>query len=232
MKVTHQSNLCHSCHLATSCFNISFESPHFSHLSQIIQKSIIVKKNEAVYYQQEKFRGLFTVKQGGVKTYLVSETGQQVVTGFYLPGEILGFDAVYSEHYIANAVSLTSSEICWISFADLLKLASENQTIQRELFKLFSYRLQSNHQKFHLNSEQKVAAFLLDYASRILKQTTSENDFYLLPTQQDIASYLNLTPETVSRTLHRFIDQEIFQSSQAKRIENLNCQKLREILER
>jgi CRP/FNR family transcriptional regulator len=231
MKVTHQSNVCHNCHLATSCFNISFESPHFSYLSQIIQKSISIKKNEAVYYQQEKFRGLFTIKQGGVKTYLVSENGQQVVTGFYLPGEILGFDAVYSEHYIANAIALTASEICWISFADLLKLASENPVIQRELFKLFSYRLQASHQKFHLNSEQSVAAFLLDYSSRTSKYSQDTSSFYLLPTQQDIASYLDLTPETISRTMHRFIEQGIFQTSQAKQIEHLDCQKLLKIIQ-
>lgn len=233
MKTHRQTEPCKNCPLPWSCFTVDVNfAEHTSEIAQVVQEETELKKGELLYHQGDQFRGLFTVKSGGLKTFLINAAGDQVITGFYLPGEILGFDAVHSEYLIENAEALISTKVCRIPFQSLLALANKHERIQHDLFKLFSQRIHTMRQSFHLNAEQKVATFLLDYARRLQRQKEDGVSFQLLPTQQDIASYLDLTPETVSRTFHKFVSMKVYESSRVKQIEALDVQKLQRIIER
>ena len=230
MKTHRQNNPCERCDLPETCFSSMEDASCEGVFNKIVQETIELKKNETLFRQQEKFKGLFSVKSGGVKTFLINESGEQRITGFYLPGEMLGFDAISDECYAESAMALIPSQLCRVPFNALLQLCTDNAHIQKELFKLFSYQIKESRQHFHSNAEQKVAAFLMNYSERLTYQGKDGNNFHLLPTQQDIASYLDLTPETVSRTFHKLIQEKMFISDKVKEIRDLDYARLKNLI--
>ncbi len=229
MKTQRQPKPCERCILDHECFPIHSDTNQHL-LKDIVEESVLLKKGEILFHQREKFRGLYAIKSGGLKTVLANEEGEERVVAFYLPGEIVGLDAVCNDQYEKNCEALLDSEVCRLPFSALLSLASRDCAIQKNLFKLFSYKIRQSIRHFHCNAEQKVAGFLLDYSRRLSYQNQDGENFSLLLNQQDIASYLELTPETVSRVMRKFNQEGILHSPKNKSINHLDISQLEKLV--
>ena len=230
MKVKRQvENICQQCDLPHPCFVAATQSAN-----RVVQDLIHLKKGEALYRQEEKFHGIFFLKAGALKTYVLNQQGQQIVMGFYLPGDLLGFSGLSEKQYTENIEALCEAEICKVSFSMLMKQVRDDQTYQVYLLDSLSASMKQTQSDrclyINTTAEQKVAIFLSDYAKRLMEQNGSGTDFRLLPTQQDIAAFLGLTPETVSRLFSLFQKKQVFQSFKAKQMLGLNHDKLAGII--
>ncbi|PMZ42862.1 Crp/Fnr family transcriptional regulator, partial [Pseudomonas sp. GW247-3R2A] len=92
-----------------------------------------VKKGAALYRTGDPLRSLYAVRIGSFKTCVVSVDGREQVTGFHIPGEMLGLDAISADAHACTAFALEDSEVCPIHFAQLEKLAQTLPSLQHNL---------------------------------------------------------------------------------------------------
>lgn len=184
-------------------------------LESIIGSHRVIEKRELIFKQGVPFSHLFAVKSGAFKTFSIDSYGNIDINGFYLPGELIGFDCISSKKYVISCVALASSTICEIPFEKALTLASKLPPLQRQLICLMSQKMKSDlSQRINNSAEQRVAAFLLNLSKRYENSGFARETFCLLMSREDIGSYLGLAAETISRLFTQMQQKEIIKVEQ------------------
>ena len=140
----------------------------------------------------------YQIISGGVRTYKILNDGRRQVGGFYVLGDIFGLE--YGDEHTLSAEAITDTKVVVVKRGMLIALAGRDPVIGRELLAVTGSELTWVQTRMLLlvkSAEERVAAFLLEMAER----TRSGNVVELPMTRRDIADYLGLTFETVSRTL-------------------------------
>ncbi len=198
---------CGKCRLSALCLPISLQNEDIGRLDQIIQQGRPLQKSDTVYYAGEKFSSIFAVRSGSIKTFTNTADGREQITGFYLPGEIIGMDGLATNRYSNTAVALETSALCEIPFDRLEELSASMPKLQRRFFQLMSKEISNDQQLITLlgknTAEERIAALLLSISARKHHQGLSATDFHLPMSRSDIGNFLGLTIETVSRILSR-----------------------------
>jgi len=198
---------CSSCRLSSICLPIALNMEEVDQLDSIIQRSRPIQKGEHIYRQKEHFTSVYAVRSGSVKAYSITDGGQEQVTGFYFPGEIIGMDGIAKSSYASSARALETSSICEIPFDKLGELSQRIPSLQRHFFQLMSQEITEDQQLLTLLSkntaDQRVASLMLSISARNARRRLSAAHFRLPMSRTDIGNYLGLTVETVSRVLSR-----------------------------
>ncbi len=199
---------CANCRLNSICLPLAIADDDIIKLDEIVQRGKPLHKGDKLYRQGSDFRSVYAVRSGAIKAYSVSPSGEEQVTGFYLPGEILGVDGISSHRYSSTAVALDTSAVCEIPFEQLESLSLQLPKLQRHFFQLMSREITDDQKLLTLvsknSAEERVASFLLSMSARHTRRQLSEQRFHLPMSRQDIGNFLGLTIETVSRVLGRF----------------------------
>ena len=198
---------CGKCRLSSLCLPISLQLEDIGRLDAIIQQGRPFQKADSVYYAGDRFHSIYAVRSGAVKTFTNTSDGREQITGFYLPGEIIGMDGLATNHYTNTAVALETSALCEIPFDRLEELSSRLPKLQRRFFQLMSKEISNDQQLITLlsknSAEERIAALLLSISARYHHQGLSADEFYLPMSRSDIGNFLGLTIETVSRIMGR-----------------------------
>lgn len=199
---------CSGCRLSTICLPIALQAPDIERLDAIVQRGRPLQKGEYVYREGQSFTSVYAVRAGTLKVFSTTDTAQEQVTGFYLPGEIFGLDGLGKNKHVSSAVALETATICEIPFERLSELSIHIPSLQRHFFQLMSQEIalvqQIIAQLAKNTAEQRVAALLLSISARNANRKLSASNFRLPMSRADIANYLGLTVETVSRIFSRF----------------------------
>lgn len=143
-----------------------------------------------------------------MKTFVIDAEGREQVLGFFLPGEVIGLNAIHSERYPCNAVALDTVMLCRFSFPMMATLAQRMPGLQGQLFRLLSQDIgKATLLAGDYSADQRMAAFLVTLSRRYAQRGFSPSRFALTMARTDIANYLRLASETVSRVLRRFQDE-------------------------
>ena len=165
-------------------------------------------EGEHIFREGDPFTAIAAVRVGTVKTYVVDPDGQEHVLGFFLPGEVIGLNAISQETYPCNAVALDTAVLCKFSFPKIAVLATRMPGLQTKLFRLLSQDIgKAALLAGDYSADQRMAAFLMSLSKRYAERGFSATRFHLTMSRTDIANYLRLAPETVSRVLRRFQDE-------------------------
>jgi CRP/FNR family transcriptional regulator, anaerobic regulatory protein len=198
---------CSDCSLKGLCLPIAMDVQDIDRLNSIIQRNRPVQGGDHLYRSGDKFTSIYAVRSGSIKTYLVSDDGVEQVTGFYLPGEVLGFDGIGSDLHGCNVVALETSSVCEIPFNRLEVLSRQVPVLQRHFFQLMSRQIETDHQMMltlsKKNADGRIATLLLSLSKRYSRRNLSPNAMHLPMSRMDIGNFLGLTIETVSRTFSR-----------------------------
>lgn len=208
----HNRNIsCGNCRLGSICLPLALESDEIVKLDEIVQRGRPLQKGEHIYREGDAFSSVFAVRSGALKAYRLTGDGQEQVTGFYFPGEIVGMDGISKDKYACSAKALETSAVCEIPFNKLEELSSQVPTMQRHFFQLMSQEITSDQQLITLlsknSAEERIAALLLSISARNARRKLSATQFRLAMSRTDIGNYLGLTVETVSRVISRFNKQ-------------------------
>ncbi|GAB1266066.1 transcriptional regulator Anr [Aurantivibrio infirmus] len=199
---------CSQCRLASICLPISLHVEEIDQVDSIIQRGRPLHKGDYLYRMEDEFHSVYAVRSGTIKTVAITNSGQEQVTGFYLPGEILGLDGVGNGNHSNSAIALETSAVCEIPFNKMEELGKQVPNLNRHLFRLMGKEITADQQLITLlsknNAEERVATLLLSISSRNGQRKLSLTSFRLPMSRADIGNYLGLTVETVSRTLSRF----------------------------
>jgi len=208
---------CSTCSVLELCLPIGLSDEEVERLDTLIVQRYKVKKGAALYREGDPLRSLYAVRLGSFKTNMLSIDGREQVTGFQMSGEMLGLDAISSDYHACNAFALEDSEVCPIHFSNLEKLAHQLPSLQHNLNKLLSREIVRDHDMLmllgNMNSDERLAAFLLNLSKRLSMRGYSAKNFVLKMRREEMGSYLGLRLETICRGIAHLRDQGLVEIS-------------------
>lgn len=150
-------------------------------------------------------QAFYAIRSGSVKSYVIDADGTERVRGFLHRGDLVGLDALNSRWTQSSVQALVDTELCVVTRESLLSQASRANTVLHST--LISSLSQALDQAYTLagdyTADQRIARFLLE----ISHKSEDPTHLVLYMGRRDIANYLRLVTETVSRTLTRFQNQ-------------------------
>jgi CRP/FNR family transcriptional regulator len=200
---------CSQCAMGQLCLPRGLNEKEVESFEQIVKKSHPIQKGEHICRTGDRFHSIAAVRSGCFKSYVIDHEGNEQVLGFHLPGEIIGMDAIHTSTHLSSVVALDTSVVCGLGFNSVSELARRLPGLQTELFRVMSEQiseLESN--AGDLSADQRIARFLLSVSRRFARRGYSDKEFNLAMSRKEIASYLRLATETVSRVLARFQEAE------------------------
>jgi CRP/FNR family nitrogen fixation transcriptional regulator len=154
-------------------------------------------RNEEIYGEGESAEFVYKVVRGAIRTARYMEDGRRQIGAFHLPGDIFGYEGGGTHRFSAEAVA--DCEVLLVKRTVLDKAVGENPNAARQLWGLTSARLEQLQDQLmilgRMTAAERVSAFLLDMSKRESSAATVD----LPMPRNDIADYLGLTIETVSR---------------------------------
>ena len=221
---------CHDDDLCTSKIEL------FSMLSQDEQHELISKskhlnfnKGDIIFRESDPADKIIIVRFGRIKLNHFSAEGKELVSDILVERDIFGEQNIFSGGiYNVNAVALENTGVCLISQSDIQKLIVERPEAGLKLLNVIGSKLSSANEIIELlsinDAKSRLAGFLLYRSNRIKKDTIELS-------RDDIAGYINLTRETISRKLSELKDEGIIELSGQRKINIVDKDALREILE-
>jgi CRP/FNR family transcriptional regulator len=199
-------------------------------LDDIIGRRRKIAKDTHLYRIGDPFTNLYAIRLGHFKTFQVSHSGEQHVTGFQMAGELLGMDAISTEHHHCDAMALEDSEVCEIPFARLEELFGTIPSLLHHFHRMMSQEITREQNVMlllgNMRAEQRFAAFLINLSSRYEARGYSSTTFQLRMSREEIGNYLGLTIESISRLLSRLKKQGLLRVAN-REIELLDITRMR-----
>jgi CRP/FNR family transcriptional regulator len=198
-------HFCSTCAFSQACLEQGMDKSELAQLHGLVEHTGPFHAGDVIFRRGDPFDAIAAVRGGSVKTSLVELDGRERVLGFHFPGEVIGLDGIDGDRYPCDAVALDTVMLCRFSFPRMADLATRLPLLQKHLFRLLSRDI---HTATRLggdwSADTRIAAFLVDIGRRLALRGFSARRFELTMARTDIANYLRLAPETVSRVLRRF----------------------------
>ena len=199
---------CRNCAMRSCCLANELECTQLDRFQSIRGCVRLLKNGQHLFRHGEKFNAIYIVRSGMVKATIIDNDGEEQVTGFYLPGDLLGMDSLEDNHYRTTAEALETSSICILPFQKLIELGVEFPSLQKQLWRQTSKEIAKSQDLLlsvgRRDAEARLARFLLSMSLRFKHIGYSATEFRLPMGRHDIGNYLGMTLETVSRILARF----------------------------
>ncbi len=196
---------CSNCSLYPVCEPTSVGDSVFDISDQLLLKKQPVKKGDIIYQEGQPFKSLYALTTGSAKEVCLSGDEEQIL-GFKLKGELTGQNAIATGVYSHTLIALEDSTLCILPYDNLTKSASSLPSISTQIIKLFaddSYHESQIRKSLATakSAENKVRAFIYNIASRFKDRNLTYREIKLSMSRKEIADYLGITKETLSRSL-------------------------------
>jgi CRP/FNR family transcriptional regulator len=170
------------------------------------KRHLDIPAGEALFKRGETSQAVFLVCAGVIKTQRVTPDGELVVAGVWLPGDVIGLEALGETEYEFDAVATKASQVVRLGLEQILDACAQqpkvNTWFTRKMGSLLRRKDLDQISSKGLPSNERILRFFLDLHERTGRNKVSEVVEGELPMhKQDIARYLNMTPETLSRNL-------------------------------
>jgi CRP/FNR family transcriptional regulator len=204
---------CSDCGLYQLCLPVGIEPDELELLDRIIKRRRPIRRGEHLFQVNTPFKSIYAVHSGSIKTYMPTEDGNEQITGFHLPGELLGLDAISTRRHPCAAKALETTSLCEIPYEKLTELANVIPSLQNQLLRIMSQEILHDHSLLALlgkrSAEERLAALLVSLSERYRQRGFSPTELILSMSRNDIANYLGMVVETVSRLFTRFQEEGI-----------------------
>lgn len=201
-------------------------------LAEIVQPQRI-EPAHTIISEGEPALGMYNVTSGAVKLYKLMPDGRRQITGFLFAGDFLGLAMNNSYAYSAEAILPTT--LCRLPRRQMDRLLEDFPKLQRRLFGMASNELASAQDQMLLlgrkSAKEKIASFLLTLSGRAQRRGQPANPVHLPMSRSDIADFIGLTTETVSRTFTQLKGSGIIRLLDGGRVELVDCEALAELAE-
>ncbi len=232
IKIPASTVTCPNCSLYSICSIPGLDATRQNRLDGIIRRRQPLQRGTRLFNLHQPVQSIFCIKSGSLKTYFTTQQGEEMITGFHLPGELVGLEAISVGHSDASATALETSSFCEIPLAPLQDLAEQVPALQKRVVDLMSREIAHLQALTVLltrrSAEERLATFLLSISARFGQRGFSTREFHLRMTRNDIGNYLGLAIETVSRIFTRMNDNGII-SVNRRYIRILDMDRLREM---
>ena len=221
---------CRQCNTLHRCLNTWLDRALIRYIYPILVFRGPFKKDEAIYRKGDLVSSIFVVRSGAVKIKKTLDWGGYDVEGFYFSGDLFGLDSLDERIQGYDAIALAETEICQIPLEKFEELSTSIPQLQQlfvsELANLIRQKAERLYNERHLVAEDRVRLFLKQIFERNREQINSNNGkFPLSMTKTDIAHYLGMSPESLSRRLTKLQNQGVIRNN-LRYLEFCNTKKL------
>jgi CRP/FNR family transcriptional regulator len=201
-------NFCSTCAFSSACHEQGYDKSQLRDLHVLVEHVGPFHEGDYLFREGDAFTAIAAVRAGTVKTFVADAEGREQVLGFFLPGEVIGLNAISQSRYPCDAIALDTVMLCRFSFPMIATLATRMPGLQQQLFRLLSRDIgKAALLAGDYTADERMAAFLVSLSRRFAARGFSADRFHLTMARTDIANYLRLAPETVSRVLRRLQDE-------------------------
>jgi CRP/FNR family transcriptional regulator len=208
---------CENCFVKKQCLVPSLPQEEQTKLAGYVHYRITKPKGQIIYKNGDSFSSVFIVSSGAIKSEVSLSNGHGQITDFHFPGEILGLDGFQKWHHHTDAIALENIELCSINLKKFNGKLYETPVLRDQLFSLLSQNVNKlNHHLMILGSlkaDKKLAYFLFEISEQFSKMGLKENEYKLQMSREEIASYLGLKIETISRSFTQLHDLGLIEST-------------------
>jgi CRP/FNR family transcriptional regulator len=199
---------CADCCMKRLCIVASSDEENVGVNEKLVNHWHPMAKRRHVFREGDTFRSLFFIRSGSVKSYQTLENGEEQVTGFHFPGEVLGLDGISDGSHRNAAVAMETTSVCEIPFKRIFNEHTDFSAMEQRFLSLLSELF--NRKDLHSlmltknKAHERIAAFLMDLSQSFARRRLSADSFPLPMFRAEIANYMGLTTESVSRVFSRF----------------------------
>ena len=162
------------------------------------------QKNQVLFVAGSPFGFLYTVKSGMFKSTYLTADGNERIVEVFLPGQVMGFDGIHQGHYKTTVKAIGTATYCAISYETLKQVACDHPDINLRLMRMMSGKIFKFEAAFNDQpAKQKVVEFIMQVSDHFRRHGFSAHQFPFPISQRDLANYLNLAEETLSRVMKR-----------------------------
>lgn len=226
---------CARCSLHRLCEPAGISAGELERLDNVVRRRRRIGRGERLFHAGDPLGPLFVGRDGAFKTVLVTEDGEEQVLGFHLPGELIGLDALGSGQHRCEAVALTDANVCEVPYERLAAIAMQLPELQQHLLRIIGQRLEREQDHIGMlvrrQAGERIALFLHGLSHRVAQAGGSSTSLVLPMSRDDIARFLGLALETVSRGFSRLQEEGVIQVS-GRRVEILVPEKLESLAHR
>ncbi|MGE0154306.1 MAG: helix-turn-helix domain-containing protein [Reyranellaceae bacterium] len=183
---------------------------------------------QALFEEEDDAQYAYNLVEGTIRLYKLLPDGRRQITGFAIPGDFLGLTS--HGHYAYSAEAVSGAALCRFKRSDLQRLFQHFPAMERRVLSMANDELAAAQDQMLLLGRktpmEKVASFLLTLSKR-LERIGRKSDQLLLPmTRADIADFLGLTVETVSRTFSKLRAGKVIALPSPDQVELLDRRRL------
>ena len=198
---------CTDCGLVGLCLPAAVGVDELTRLDTLIADKRRIEPGRTLYRQGSNATALHVVRAGSFKSTVTDDDGSVRVIGFHYPGDILGLDSLGGGRHRSTAHAMERSNVCEVPYDRLLQVAAQIPGLQRQLLKIVAREI--DHDLEHVmelgsgQAVQRLAMFVLSLSDRYRRLSRDPMRLRLPMSRGDLANYLGLALETVSRLFSR-----------------------------
>ena len=223
---------CNNCSLSELCLPRGLTQEELNRLEAAIEKTIKITKKDYLYRRDDAHQAIYAVKSGAIKTCLSTSDGEEQILGFYLPGDLIGFDALAHNHHTCDAQALEDTLVCELKMDAFQDLCGSLASLRLGMMRQVGIEIEREHHMLltlgQMRTEERLATFLIGISERNQARGFSRKEFYLPMARHDLANYLGMAVETLSRMFSRLQEDNII-TVRHRLIDILDMDKLKEL---
>jgi CRP/FNR family transcriptional regulator len=199
---------CTDCGLQQLCLPAAIPDADLLSLDRLVKRRPPIERGKLLYGVGNRLLALYVVRSGSFKTWVGNAQGENQVLGFHLPGDIIGFDAVSNDLHQCSAEALETTTVCEIPYPQLSQVAAQVPALQSQLLRVISRETLRDQQHLMMmgrrQAQERLAIFLRSMIDRNRRLKRDPATLNLAMSRYDLANYLGLVVETVSRLFTKF----------------------------
>jgi CRP/FNR family transcriptional regulator len=199
---------CRNCAARHHCLPDGTDGVSLDRLERSVSSRLPLARHEVLFRRGDACFQLYAIREGQFKTERQAPGGAAQVLGFYMPGDVLGLEALYTGQHGCAAVALTDCLVCVLPYPALMRVLGMEAHLQQQFHRLLGSEIARQQATMLLlgnaRAPQRLAAFLLDLSARCQLRGESGSRLRLSMSREDIGAYLGLTVESISRLLSAF----------------------------
>jgi CRP/FNR family transcriptional regulator, anaerobic regulatory protein len=204
---------CEQCTLGDLCLPRGLAASEIEQLDDIVRRRRILRRGERLYREGQSLVNLTVVRSGSFKSYVSTPTGDEQILSFFLPGDLMGLEALDTGAHACATISLETSSVCELPRSHLEDLCTRIPRLMRQVHVSMGRQLRQDRMLQLLlgrkSAEERLATFLVSLSRRYGERGFSPYEFVLSMSRYEIANYLGLVVETVSRVFSRLQETSI-----------------------
>ncbi|MEM7292519.1 MAG: fumarate/nitrate reduction transcriptional regulator Fnr [Pseudomonadota bacterium] len=220
MKYSDIKVSCADCSLSELCLPRGLNEAELHELDNAIEHKYKCDRDAYLYRNGDELHAIYAVRSGSFKATATTAEGVEQVVGFYLPGELLGLDAFADHKHTCNVVALESSTVCELPFPEFETLCGQLSGLRKQLMHLVGREITSGNRMLlalgQMTAEERLATFLMSLSKRFEDRGFSTTDFNLSMPRHDLANYIGIAVETVSRLFARMQKEGLIEVDRRK----------------